>query len=149
MMKILLGSICSIAFGFCLAMPAQASSGLQLPSSEVLQKEKGQFEASWTPPAKNSYVKVVAKDTAQTFGKEKSDYKTVLQDAVMFHNLMHSVTKQKGQLEAFRLAVLDKEISKARVADFDRCNEEWLSSYFASPNAVWNKLKNETDKRIK
>ena len=144
MIKVLLHSVCLVVLGMCIAMPAVAAEEKEaVANSHIARRIK-----SFAPEKKKTYSKVVGKGKAMTFNKANQSYKVLLQDTISLHNMMNSVQTQIRKLEDFRLVVLDKEISKERVKDFDECNEKWLSDYFANPGNVWSKLKKETQDRV-
>ena len=147
MIKPLLRSVCLIALGLSLITPVIAAN--QKDPSEANALERGALRMrAFTPEEKNTYAQVVPKTVSQAVAINGKTYRTDLQNAIVFHNLMNSVQQQINQLESHRLIVLDKEISTARVKDFDECNERWFSDYFKNPKVVWNNLKAKTDKLI-
>lgn len=147
MTKTLLQSIFLGAFCLCIALPAFAAEQ-SFASMDVSESRISRRMKSFSSGKKKKYTKVISKAKPQNFAKESKAYKLVLQEAVSLHNLMNSIQSHKRQLESFRLIVMDKEISEARIKDFDECNVKWLSGYFKEPQKVWDKLKDSADSRM-
>ena len=152
MIRPLLRSVCLIALGISLITPVIAATKEATPKevSQANAMERGALRLrAFTPEQKNTYSKVYKEAIPREFASSSKTYRTDLQNAIVFHNLMNSVQQQINQLESHRLIVLDKEISEARVKDFDECNERWFAPYFKNPKVVWANLKDETDRLIK
>ena len=95
---------------------------------------------------KRTYATAVSRLEQKTVKPEVSKaYQIDIQDAVMLHNLMNSLSKRKKEIKDFELAVKDKAVCKARLEDFEECNEKWFADYFANPKQVWNTLKTMTN----
>ena len=141
MIKFLLSSVCLGLIGLTVVTPVSAQT------SRVDQEFEEQLKAL-TTPLKVEYVKKAPSAKEVVVVQQDNRYKTTLMNAVMFHNLMNSIKAQYERLGGFRLAVLDKEISNAKVKDFDTCNINTLSPYFANPKQVWDKLKQATDEQV-
>ena len=141
MVKLLLSSVCLGLIGLTAVTPVYAQiSEADLEFEEALK--------ALTTPAKVEYVKRAEKPEEIVIPVQDNRYKTELMNAVMFHNLMNSIKAQYSQLDGFRMAVLDKEVSNERVKDFDSCNVTMLTPYFANPKQVWDKLKAATDEHV-
>ena len=147
MIRTLLQSICLGAFCLCIVAPAMAADAIK-EATELSQKRIERRMKSFVPEKRKKYVTVESKDEPQEFAKPSKAYKVALQEAVLLHNLMNSIQSHKRRLEAYKLIVWDKELSEARVKDFDECNVKWLSTYFKEPKKVWEKLKDSADSRM-
>ena len=148
MIKELLRSVCVIMLSVCMVAPAVAADKKDLTLEETSEANVSRRMKAFTPQKKKTYTRVAAHGKPMTFEQADKTYKVLIQNAVSLHNTMKSIQAQIDELESFRLTVLDKEISKERVKDFDECNEKWLADYFADSKKVWGKLKEETDNRV-
>ena len=142
MIKFLLSSVCLSIVGSVLSVSAFAQTG-RLDDGDF---EKQLIESS--KPKKTSYLKQTPKAKEEVIPVTVSGYKKDLLNALLYHNLMNSISSLEEQIEPFRLAVLDKEVTAKKVKDFDSCNVQMFSPFFANPTAVWSKLKSETQKGI-
>ena len=138
MMKLLLSSVALGMLGLCMSTAAFANA------DQEFYRELEELST----PKKVTYGQKAADVKEVVIQKKDSTYKTTLQKALMFHNLLNSVKVQQMRLEAFRLAVLEKEITKARLDDFNTCNVGLLRPYFAKPDAVWDKLTTKTNEMV-
>ena len=142
MIKFLLSSVCLTVVGTVCSVCAVA----QTKSFDDSEFEKQLIESSI--PKKTSYLKQAPKAKEVDVPVTMSEYKKNLLDALLYHNLMNSISSLNEQIEPFRLAVLDKEVTDQKVKDFDSCNVHFFSPYFADAKALWSKLKSETDDAI-
>lgn len=149
MVKILLQSVCLAVLGAYAALPVAVNAKeLAYPNVQENQLSIEDLLQALTTSEKNTYTQIVSDEKPVEIVSANTTYKKVVIDALMFHNLMNSVSAQKAQIPGFKLAVQDKAVCEARIKDFDACNEGLLSPYFAKPKDVWAKLKKETDDRV-
>ncbi len=143
MLKLLLQSVCCSVFMVCLAVPAFSFDDVTVASDNEIEayKEKA------TPQA-NRYSGYVADAKEVEIAQKDTRYKQDLINAMSLHNLMVAINDQMGRVNTFRMVVLDKAVSEARIKDFDACNEGLLSDYFAKPDKVWAALKDAADKKM-
>jgi len=72
-------------------------------------------------------------------------YQELIINAVSLHNFVRLIDMQLENAKEFEFAVWNKEVDKARITNFDACEEALLAKNFKNPAKLWKKLKDKAD----
>ena len=143
MMKLLLCSISAVVLSLCVnGSVLAADENAQQAVTQQTQASSGK-RFGGTYSAKPLKAEPVAVPVAKT-----TEYEEMITEAVVLHNFLTLIDEQIAQAKEFDYIVKDKELDKARLADFEACQVKSLSNYFKNPDKVWATLKAQAEEKL-
>ena len=143
MMKLLLCSISAVVLSLCVnGSVLAADENAQQAVTQQTQASSGK-RFGGTYSAKPLKADPVAVPVAKT-----TEYEEMITEAVVLHNFLTLIDEQIAQAKEFDYIVKDKELDKARLADFEACQVKSLSNYFKNPDKVWATLKAQAEEKL-